>query len=159
MKLCENLNALQQWESDWLMHFHLHKCQALQITNKRNTIKSTYIIYNHNLQTTDTAKYLGIQRARVKKTYQKQTNVLWRNWLKGTQYIFTDLAWLGATNWRHTGTQTTIARQLDSDDTDIFLGQFWKEERPMNLMTMVTLYVQPYRFEPYLAMSDGVDAN
>ena len=42
------------------MHFHPQKCQAMHITNKRNTIKSTYTIHNHNFQTTDTAKYLGI---------------------------------------------------------------------------------------------------
>ena len=56
----EDLDALQRWESDWLMHFHPQKCQAMHITNKRNIIKSTYTIHNHNLQTTDTAKYLGI---------------------------------------------------------------------------------------------------
>ena len=32
----------------------------MHITNKRNIIQSTYTIHNHNLETTDTAKYLGI---------------------------------------------------------------------------------------------------
>ena len=52
--------ALQRWESDWLMHFHPQKCQTMLITNKRNIIQSTYTIHNHNLQKTNTAKYLGI---------------------------------------------------------------------------------------------------
>ena len=48
--------------SDWLslMHFHPQKCQTMHITNKRNIIQSTYTIHNHKLQTTNTAKYLGI---------------------------------------------------------------------------------------------------
>ena len=53
-------DALQRWESDWLMHFHPQKCQTMHITKKRNIIQSTYTIHNHNLETTDTAKYLGI---------------------------------------------------------------------------------------------------
>ena len=42
------------------MHFHPQQCQTKHITNKRNIIKSTYTIHNHNLQPTNTAKYLGI---------------------------------------------------------------------------------------------------
>ena len=42
------------------MHFHPQKCQTMHITNKRNIIQSTYTIHNHKLQTTNTAKYLGI---------------------------------------------------------------------------------------------------
>ena len=42
------------------MHFHTHKWQTMHITNKPNIIQSTYTIHNHNLQTTNTAKYLGI---------------------------------------------------------------------------------------------------
>ena len=39
---------------------HPQKCQTMHITNKRNIIQSTYTIHNHNLQSTNTAKYLGI---------------------------------------------------------------------------------------------------
>ena len=42
------------------MHFHPQKCQTMHITNKRNIIQSTYTIHNHNLQSTNTAKYLGV---------------------------------------------------------------------------------------------------
>ena len=58
--LQQDPDALQRWESDWLMHFHPKKCQTMHITNKRNIIQSTYTIHNHNLQSTNTAKYLGI---------------------------------------------------------------------------------------------------
>ena len=43
-----------------IMHFHPQKCQTMHITKKQNIIQSTYTIHNHNLQTTNTAKYLAI---------------------------------------------------------------------------------------------------
>ena len=78
------------------------------------------------------------QRARVEKSYQKQTNVLWRMRRNGTQLYFAIWTWLGAPKRRHTGKQTTIARPILT--TSRLLGQFWKEERQPNLMTIVTLY-------------------
>ncbi len=42
------------------MHFHPQKCPTMHITNKRNIIQSTYTIHNPNLQTANTAKYIGI---------------------------------------------------------------------------------------------------
>ena len=42
------------------MQFYPQKCHTMHITNKRNIIQSTYTIHNHNLQTTNTSKYLGI---------------------------------------------------------------------------------------------------
>ena len=78
------------------------------------------------------------QWARVKKSYQKQTNVLWRMRRNGTQLYFVILTWLGAPKLRYTGKQTTIARPILT--TSRLLGQFWEEERPPNLMTVVTLY-------------------
>ena len=50
----------------------------------------------------------------------------------------------------------TIARQTLT--TPRLLGQFSKEERPPNLMTIDSHIVQPYRFEPYLALPGGVDS-
>ena len=76
--LQEDLDALQRWASDWLMHFHPQKCQTMHITKKQNIIQSTYTIHNHNLQTTNTAKYLGIHihntlnwNAHINKTAQR----------------------------------------------------------------------------------------
>ena len=70
--LQEDLDALQQWDSDWLMHFHPQKCQTMHITNKRNIIQSTYTIYNHKLQTTNTAKYLDRYPQHPKLEYSHQ---------------------------------------------------------------------------------------
>ena len=68
----DDLDALQRWESDWLMHFHPQKCQTMHITNKRNIVQSTYTIHNHNLETTDTAKYLG---SHIKNTLNWNTHI------------------------------------------------------------------------------------
>ena len=40
--LQEDLDALQRWESDWLMLFHPQKCQTMHITNKHNIIQSVH---------------------------------------------------------------------------------------------------------------------
>ena len=58
--LQEVLDALQRWESDWLMHVHSQKYQTMHITNKRNIIQSACTIHKYNLETADTAKYLGV---------------------------------------------------------------------------------------------------
>ena len=36
------------------------RCQVLHVTNKRNIIKASCNIHGHNLEKTDTAKYLGV---------------------------------------------------------------------------------------------------
>ena len=60
------------------MHFHPQECQTMHITNKHNIIQSTYTIHNHKLQTTNTAKFLGIHihstlnwNTHINKTAQK----------------------------------------------------------------------------------------
>ena len=94
------------------------------------------------------------QRARVEKSYQNQTNVLWRMRRNGTQLYFAILTWLGAPKRRHTGNQTTIARPILT--TSKLLGQFWRGEATES--DDYSHIVQPYRFEPYLAMPNGVDS-
>ena len=42
------------------MEFHPSKCQALQVTNKRNPIKGQYNIHGHPLEEVNSAKYLGV---------------------------------------------------------------------------------------------------
>jgi hypothetical protein len=56
--LQRDLDALQDWESKWLMRFNAKKCQVLRITNKRNPIRASYSIHGHTLETVDSAKYL-----------------------------------------------------------------------------------------------------
>ena len=55
--LQQDLNHLQQWETNWQMAFHSQKCQ---VTNKKKIIKKPYIIHNHILEEVDSAKYLGV---------------------------------------------------------------------------------------------------
>ena len=59
-KLQVDLDALQEWEQQWLMSFHPQKCQLLRITRKKSPVKASYVIHGHTLAETDTAKYLGV---------------------------------------------------------------------------------------------------
>ena len=59
-QLQRDLDALQQWESDWLMEFHPLKCQVLHITNKRTPTRNPYNIHGHQLEEVEAAKYLGV---------------------------------------------------------------------------------------------------
>jgi hypothetical protein len=43
-KLQDDLEQLQKWERDWLMEFHLKKCQVTNITSKINIISHKYNI-------------------------------------------------------------------------------------------------------------------
>lgn len=58
--LKEDLDALQEWEKDWIMEFHPHKCQVLQISNKRQLINHPFSIHGHILETAESARYLGV---------------------------------------------------------------------------------------------------
>ena len=55
-----DLDALQEWEQQWMMSFHPQKCQLLRITRKKSPVKASYVIHGHTLAETDTAKYLGV---------------------------------------------------------------------------------------------------
>ena len=59
-KLQVDLDALQEWEQQWMMSFHPQKCQLLWITRKKSPVKASYVIHGHTLAETDTAKYLGV---------------------------------------------------------------------------------------------------
>ena len=52
-----DLNNVPIWEQLWSMEFHPNKCKLLRITNKRKLIITNY---NENLESVDTAKYLGV---------------------------------------------------------------------------------------------------
>ena len=58
--LQQDLQKLQDWESDWLMSFHPGKCQVLNVTRKRSPIHFSYSIHGVILQIVDSAKYLGL---------------------------------------------------------------------------------------------------
>ena len=58
--LQEDLDALQQWEKDWLMSFNPDKCEVIRITKKRKPIDAKYTIHSKKLGHTKNAKYLGV---------------------------------------------------------------------------------------------------
>ena len=58
--LQEDLDRLQEWESDWQMAFNPNKCEHIRITNKKKIVQSSYQIHGHVLKETTKAKCLGV---------------------------------------------------------------------------------------------------
>ncbi|XP_072043470.1 uncharacterized protein [Amphiura filiformis] len=58
--LQEDLDALQRWESTWLMKFHPSKCKVVRVTNKRKPTCATYSIRGESLEVVPSSKYLGL---------------------------------------------------------------------------------------------------
>ena len=58
--LQKDLDALQDWESTWLMRFNASKRQVLQVTNKLNPFPATYTIHGQVLESVNSAKYMGV---------------------------------------------------------------------------------------------------
>ena len=56
----QDLDALQQWEKDWLMSFNPDKCEVIRITKKSKPIDANYTIHGKELGYTKNAKYLGV---------------------------------------------------------------------------------------------------
>ena len=61
LKLQEDLDALQKWESKWLMEFHPEKCHVLNNTKHRNPVSFAYTIHGHLLEAVPSAKCLGVE--------------------------------------------------------------------------------------------------
>ena len=61
MTLQSDLDKLAEWEDRWQMAFHPQKCIVLRITRSRKPIIFKYTLHGHNLETHDSAKYLGMQ--------------------------------------------------------------------------------------------------
>ena len=60
VKLQDDLNALQQWEERWQMHFNPSKCCYIRLSNKQHLLDYNYNIHNTVLQETNTIEYLGV---------------------------------------------------------------------------------------------------
>ena len=58
--LQHDLNSIAQWELTWQMKFNIDKCYTMQAGRTRHNIINTYILHDHPLPITDSAKYLGI---------------------------------------------------------------------------------------------------
>ena len=59
-QLQTDLDSLQQWESDWLMHFNPDKYKVIRITTKRKQRITPYYIHGKEMVVTIKAKYLGV---------------------------------------------------------------------------------------------------
>ena len=55
-----DLDHLQEWERDWRMVFNPDGCNHIQITNKRNVMKTSFNIHGQTLIETSKAKYLVV---------------------------------------------------------------------------------------------------
>ena len=67
-----DLDSLQCWERTWDMEFNPSKCQVLHITRSRKPVMSRYFMHNRELESVDTAKYLGVN---VSKDLGWNTNI------------------------------------------------------------------------------------
>ena len=80
MLLQSDLRNLEHWSSVFGLTFNEKKCKQQRITRKITPVTSTYMINDHQLNTTDTERDLGVYhqtlRGKCKFTIrrQKQTN-------------------------------------------------------------------------------------
>jgi hypothetical protein len=73
-QLQEDLNDLQQWEQDWMMHFNQDKCEVICITTKWKQRITSYYIHGKELAITIKPKYLGVSIS---------NNLSWNHHLNG----------------------------------------------------------------------------
>ena len=58
--LQKDLQELEKWENEWDMSFHPNKCNILPISKKKSVNKNDYTLHDHQLETVESAKYLGV---------------------------------------------------------------------------------------------------
>lgn len=59
-ELQKDLSNLEKWEKDWQMKFNPEKCYVINISKKKNPLKTNYLLHNHVLESVDSSKYLGV---------------------------------------------------------------------------------------------------
>jgi hypothetical protein len=59
--LQNDLNNLENWESDWSMEFNPDKCEVFSISRKKHQVTFPYNLHCRQLKSTEAAKYLGVK--------------------------------------------------------------------------------------------------
>ena len=55
-----DLDNLQHWERTWDMEFNPSKCQVIRASRSKKPLKSRYYLHSQELESVDSAKYLGV---------------------------------------------------------------------------------------------------
>ena len=58
--LQSDLDTLQQWERTWDMEVNPSKCQVISVSWSKKPFKSRYYLHGQELESVDSAKYLGV---------------------------------------------------------------------------------------------------
>ena len=60
--LQQDLNALEEWETNWQMDFNASKCSVIHIlpSKRKQSINTTYTLHGEPLETEEASKYLGV---------------------------------------------------------------------------------------------------
>ena len=61
LDLQKDLDRLQRWEQQWQMRLNKDKCFVMQVSHKKNPIKTSYRIGDTTLESVTDHTYLGIQ--------------------------------------------------------------------------------------------------
>ena len=61
LALQRDLDRLEKWSRDWQMEFHPDKCKVIHVTRKVKKLSYKYSIYNTELESVTSVKYLGIE--------------------------------------------------------------------------------------------------
>lgn len=61
--LQQDLSAVQDWETTWLMEFNVDKCFTMRCTHSKKPIPNDYWLHSKPLQLVEDTKYLGVTLA------------------------------------------------------------------------------------------------
>ena len=60
LKLQDDLSRIYNWSLHWQLNLNPHKCEAINITNKRTPVSFTYSIGLQSISWVTEIKYLGV---------------------------------------------------------------------------------------------------
>ena len=58
--LQNNLTNISSWSQQWQLQLNWNNCEAINITNKQNSLLFSYNIYHHPIQWSPKVRYLGV---------------------------------------------------------------------------------------------------